>query len=127
MLLAVILFAQANAQYYAYRTALFVGSKDQLVKLDENENVNIPIYINGNSVIIDAESPTTYRIKEDSKQSISETNYKGFRYKATEMVSNTACLFDVLLHRDGRKAFRITIMREGELYQLIFLYDNITP
>jgi hypothetical protein len=127
LVLAIVLYATTNAQYYAYKTALFVGVKKEFIKLDENEDVNIPIFINGNLVTIDAESPTTYRINEESKQKITEKYYSGIRYRATEMVNKTECLFDIIAHQDGRKVFRITMLIGSEVYQLIFLYDNITP
>lgn len=90
--------SQDATVYNVYKTQLLEYSayRDKWIEVGEPSFVDIDITFKGNHMLINAKSPTSFRLDANNSQDFGNENFKGRRYPAIEFVNNQRCNVDIV-------------------------------
>jgi hypothetical protein len=101
----------AQNTYNAYKTEIYKYEGDKWVYNTTNRNTTIPIHIMKRFIHVEANS-NVYFLLEDKPETITGSDFKGFRYVAYDFVSQTKCHIDVVNMVDIRESMISIIWAE---------------
>lgn len=94
-----------TTQFYTYNTV----SKKWILQT-EHQDVSITMVFYGNSINIQAKTPSLFRLKDETKEFISGDGFYGYRFEGLECVKGYACLVDYVYFNEDKTKFAISIV-----------------
>ena len=104
----------------AYKTDIYKYEGDKWTYSSTNRNVTIPIHVMRRFIHVEANN-NAYFLLEDKPETITGSDFKGFRYVAYDFVMQTKCHIDVVDMTDMKESM-ISVVWDELGYNIRYYY-----
>lgn len=123
VLFSIVSFSQVTVR--AFQAQIYTKStySGNWVLEMENKDIDIPILLYEDEIIIKAENPTHFKLKKNRSSEVNTENLVGSRYPGIEMKASRFCKVDVLRVRNS-DYYVISILYEDDGLNLRYLINS---
>lgn len=122
LIVALLITAASIAQntVTAYKTEIYKYEGDRWVYSSVNRDVTIPLHVMKRFIHVEA-NKNAYFLLEDKPETITGSDYKGFRYIAYDFVLQIKCYIDIVDMTNMRESM-ISVIWEELGYNIRYYY-----
>lgn len=115
--------AQETSTYYSYKTLLYISNSwdSKWRPVGDYMYGHIPMSLTQNHLIINAKSPTSFKISGVNVENINTNDSYGKRFRAVELVNDKYCYIDIITYRTtGELTIHVSYMDDDPQIKMVY-------
>lgn len=115
--------AQETSTYYSYKTMLYISNswETKWRPVGDYTYGYIPMSLTENHLIINAKSPTSFKISGTNVENINTEDRYGKRFRAVELVNDKYCYIEIITYRTtGEITIHVSYMDDNPQIKIVY-------